>query len=536
MRTLQTFALTVLLGLVAVSAQAQTKVYLNPSNQFDNSVAGGGNEAQYALVIAQKVEAILDDTGFDAKVDQDFSAAPANANSWGAKIFVSIHSNAGGGHGTETLYVSSGGMVLAQAVQDGLLDQLPYADRGLKKRTDLHVLNNTNMYACLTETVFHDCSTSSGVTGHPPSESAFLKSASGQEKIARGIANGVCAYYGVSCSGGSINPDPDPDPDPESPPINPTTGTLTGVVYKAPNLGDRIAGATVKLSNGQQQVVGSTGAFTFEVSPGTYTITASAPGYQTNSVQRTVVAGQEVWGSVGLTLTTTPDNDTDKDGVSNAYDNCPNNANADQKDSDNDGIGDACETNADTDGDGVPDASDNCPLIFNPNQADADNNGVGNACQTGGVSDSDGDGYADSVDNCPALANPSQADGDHDGKGDACDSGTPGGADSDGDGVKDDVDNCTMEPNFNQLDSDDDGVGNACDPFPTLPSDGDVIDVDALCNPNKAGSVTCPPCDSQCLTTTTGCASGSTATHAGWLGLIALLSMIAGAFIYLKRR
>lgn len=533
MKVLHTAVLTAFFVGCAFSANAQTKVYLNPSNQFDNSVAGGGNEAQYALIIAQKVEAILDATGFDAKVDQDFSNAPYNANDWGAKIFVSIHSNAGGGHGTETLYVSSGGMALAEAVQDGLMGQLPYADRGLKKRTDLHVLNNTDMYACLTETVFHDCSTTAAGGGHPPSESAFLKSAAGQDKIARGIANGVCDYYNVTCSGsGTVQPDPDP----ESPPINPTTGTLTGVVYKAPNLGDRISGATVKLSNGQQQVVGATGTFKFDVAPGTYTITASASGYQTNSVQRTVVAGQEVWGSVGLTLQTVPDNDPDKDGVPSSMDNCPNSANSDQKDSDNDGMGDACETNVDTDGDSIPDASDNCPLTFNPNQADADGNGVGNACQTGGVSDSDGDGYADSVDNCPALANASQSDSDHDGKGDACDTGTPGGADSDGDGVKDDVDNCTMEPNANQLDSDDDGVGNACDPFPTLPSDGDVIDVDALCNPNKAGSITCPPCDSQCLTTTTGCASGSTATHAGWLGLVALLSMIAAAFVYLKRR
>ena len=38
------------------------------------------------------------------QVFQDFTNAPSNANSWGAEIFVSIHSNAGGGHGTETLY------------------------------------------------------------------------------------------------------------------------------------------------------------------------------------------------------------------------------------------------------------------------------------------------------------------------------------------------------------------------------------------------------------------------------------------------
>ncbi len=36
----------------------------------------------------------------------------------------------------------------------------------------------------------------------------------------------------------------------------------------------------------------------------------------------------------------------------------------------------------DTDGDGVPDASDNCPSVSNPGQDDADNDGLGNACDT----------------------------------------------------------------------------------------------------------------------------------------------------------
>ena len=36
----------------------------------------------------------------------------------------------------------------------------------------------------------------------------------------------------------------------------------------------------------------------------------------------------------------------------------------------------------DSDGDGYPDTGDNCPTVYNPDQADADNNGVGNACQT----------------------------------------------------------------------------------------------------------------------------------------------------------
>jgi hypothetical protein len=51
--------------------------------------------------------------------------------------------------------------------------------------------------------------------------------------------------------------------------------------------------------------------------------------------------------------------DTDADGVVDTTDNCPTIANADQNDLDNDGIGDLCDT--DRDGDGVSNEFDNFP-------------------------------------------------------------------------------------------------------------------------------------------------------------------------------
>ena len=71
------------------------------------------------------------------------------------------------------------------------------------------------------------------------------------------------------------------------------------------------------------------------------------------------------------------------------------------------------------DGDTIDDAVDNCPEVANEDQADTDDDGVGNACND--EDDTDGDEYANLLDNCPDDANPGQEDTDGDGIGDACD-------------------------------------------------------------------------------------------------------------------
>lgn len=84
----------------------------------------------------------------------------------------------------------------------------------------------------------------------------------------------------------------------------------------------------------------------------------------------------------------------------------------------------------DADDDGIADGDDNCPEVANPDQADRDDDSIGDACDA----DRDGDGVANDVDNCPDAFNADQADYDGDGIGDACD------ADDDNDGVPDDDD------------------------------------------------------------------------------------------------
>lgn len=129
-------------------------------------------------------------------------------------------------------------------------------------------------------------------------------------------------------------------------------------------------------------------------------------------------------------------------------------------DADSDGADSVDNRQLDQDGDGVTDSEDNCPDVANADgqNADIDNDGIGDACDSvdNRVSDADGDGIADSVDNCPAVANPEQLNRYGGSAGDACE-------DSDGDGVLDAVDNCPLQKNSDQGDKDNNGLGDVCD-------------------------------------------------------------------------
>jgi Zn-dependent metalloprotease len=153
--------------------------------------------------------------------------------------------------------------------------------------------------------------------------------------------------------------------------------------------------------------------------------------------------------------------DTDLDGVLDSVDNCWAHPNPSQSDFDGDGIGDVCDVDDDNDGicdlggpvaggtpgtppGGCPSRKDNCPRKANSSQIDSDNDGIGDAC-----------------DMCPGAAD-SGIDTDGDGVDDVCD------PDDDNDGVVDQNDNCPTVRNPNQQDVNLNGIGTACDPDEAL--------------------------------------------------------------------
>jgi len=148
--------------------------------------------------------------------------------------------------------------------------------------------------------------------------------------------------------------------------------------------------------------------------------------------------------------------DTDADGVGDNADNCPNVSNADQLNSDDDSLGNACDT--DDDNDGVADTSDAFPL--DPEETlDTDSDGIGNNTDT----DDDGDGVSDILDVFP-LDSSETVDTDFDGIGNNADT------DDDGDNVPDSSDAFPLNAS-EWADTDLDGIGNNAD----TDDDGDGV-------------------------------------------------------------
>lgn len=134
------------------------------NNPFDTGAVGYKTEdtlnAEVGTLVIQKLKflghTVFDCTGRNGKSLIDSLAERCEiANINNVDVFVSIHFNAGGGHGTEVFAISSAGKQLAESIVDSIAS-LGYTNRGVKNGSKLYVLKYTKMPAVLVECAFVD--------------------------------------------------------------------------------------------------------------------------------------------------------------------------------------------------------------------------------------------------------------------------------------------------------------------------------------------------------------------------------------------
>lgn len=123
----------------------------------------GRKEQDCTREIGYKVKAKLEALGHSVNVcsvdsattmQESLASRVNNANSHGGDIYVSIHLNAGGGHGTEIYTYNGKELLQARNILNNICS-LGYTNRGIKS-ANLYVINHTSMPAMLIECCFID--------------------------------------------------------------------------------------------------------------------------------------------------------------------------------------------------------------------------------------------------------------------------------------------------------------------------------------------------------------------------------------------
>lgn len=167
----------------------QYKIYVNPSVQYANSYADNlGNEGQHMNSISKLLVGMLNEYtnlivySNNSYPGKSLSESVKESNSLSVDYHLSLHSNAGGGKGSEGFYTKTS-YGFTKSILDSLQDILPYPTRGPKYGQDsLYELKRTTASSSLIEILFHD----------DKAQALFI--INNQKEIAEAIFNGIVSY------------------------------------------------------------------------------------------------------------------------------------------------------------------------------------------------------------------------------------------------------------------------------------------------------------------------------------------------------
>lgn len=176
------------------------KIYLSPSEQPENVYAyGNTNEKVQCRKIAAVVEEALKRNGFEVinATATSLSARCAEANKWGANLYVPIHTNAFNGKVSGTRIfcysMSDESYKACKAVYDALAPITPGKSENITQRAELYEVKTPAAPTVYIEVDFHDV----------PDVAKWIIEHTGE--IGEAICKGICNYYGVTYKEKSAN-------------------------------------------------------------------------------------------------------------------------------------------------------------------------------------------------------------------------------------------------------------------------------------------------------------------------------------------
>lgn len=181
------------------------KVFLSPSNQYDNRYAyGDTTEGVQCGKIAEACKVALERNGIEVMLmhDESMQEKCQKSNAFGADLHVPIHTNAANGKVSGTrmfCYSASGeGMKACKSIFNVLAPITPGTSENIKVDTSLYEIRVPNAPTAYIEVDFHD---------NPTAAKWIVENTT---LIGETIAKGICNYFGITYKAGGSTPSSKP--------------------------------------------------------------------------------------------------------------------------------------------------------------------------------------------------------------------------------------------------------------------------------------------------------------------------------------